>query len=389
MGEASLSPREIRTQVERRLRRSLADDEWDLFVEMGSVGLVEDREEKVSWLVERIRGMLARIDALASKKAPRAEGRSPARPREDIAPSRAGDAYAFTRQDALCVAVAALANADPEVTAFRREALNDLLLTYALDSSREGVEEWVPQQIERERPAVEALAGEAPRLTYIRFIDRPPETTPVAPEGVLDRLRMLGDRLAARYRWASPAAAAFVLTGDVVPDIAVLTATIQPNHVVPALTRIALTIDPAATPADVTRAYRQARARIAEKRAREMQPKTLFMAAFAAERQPRESLKKQMAAWNAAAPDPTWRYVEEQAANFVRDRNWALARLVRPAYKLPEQEVILSYDKLITQSEPEPNAARSARQEVTRAARNQDHDGDHDKNDDEEGDDVS
>lgn len=77
-----------------------------------------------------------------------------------------------------------------------------------------------------------------------------------------------------------------------------------------------------------------------------MQPKTLFLAAFAAQHPTRESIRDQMAAWNSEVPDPAWQYAPEQAANFVRDRTWALARLLRPEYQLPTQQETISYDDL-------------------------------------------
>jgi hypothetical protein len=349
-----LSQDEIRTEVERRLRRSLPDEQWDYFVRVGTVGIVEAGEENVSWLVREIRDVLARFGGETKKE----EAASLAvRSRTEIKPVRMGDHYGFTRQDALCLAVATLAAKDPEVVTFRRDVLGDRLPTYALDSSREGVAEWIPRQLEREQPQLEVFTGEPPLLTYIKFIGNGLETTPVAPGGVLDRLRQLGDRLASRYRWQPHAAVAFVLACDVVPNIEVLTATIQPNQPVPALTRIVLTVDPAATPAAVAHAYRQTRNRITRVRAREMQPKTLFLAAFATERPPRESIKEQMAAWTAAVPRP-WRYAPEQAANFVRDRNWALARLLRPGYKLPADEETITYVDF--SSQPDTDSARQA-----------------------------
>lgn len=344
------SDAEVRTAVERHLGRPLTDKQWHVLVKWGDVGAVRLGAGQVSTLVQQARDMLESYGGETTPKASPPQARA----RTEIAPSPAGDSYRFTRQDALCIAVAALAAKDPEVIAFRREVLEDQLPTYALDSSREGVEEWIPRQIERERPQLAAIAGEPPLLTYIKVIGHELETTPVAPGGVLDRLRVLGDRLAARYRWAPHAATAFALSGDVIPTIEVLTATIQPNHDVPALTRITLAVDPAATPAAVARAYEQARGRIAEKRARELHPKTYFLAAFAAERTPQESLERQIEEWNRLIPDAKWGYTyDEQRYNFERDRDSALERLVRPAYQLPAQEEPINYDHLFSQSEPD------------------------------------
>jgi len=355
-----LSEPEIRAQVERQLRKGLSDEEWALFVEMGSVGLVEDGEAKVSWLVGRIRDMLARITHLATEEAARLSGQpqvrpQQAKPRDEIFPSRRGDTYVFSRQDALSLGVAVAATKDPEVVAFRHEVLVDCLLTYAFDNSKEGVEEWITRQVEREEPRPGDDPTAWPVLTYIKFLGEGLEMVPVAPGGILDRLRQLGDRLAVRYRWAPPAAVAFVLTDDVVPTVNVLTATIQPDHDIPALTRIELVVDPAAPPAAVARAYRQARNRIVQARAREMQPKTFWLAQFGMKRPAREPIPRQMAAWNEAVPDPTWQYQTEQAANFSRDRNSAVKRLLRPDYQLPTQEVTISYDDFTPHHDTEPD----------------------------------
>jgi hypothetical protein len=352
-----LSEAEVRAQVEHRLARRVDAQQWAILVGAGWVERVESGEASVTWLLGRIHD----VAALAGGEVNRVTIRPQARPRAEVAPHPAGDHYVYSRQDALCLAVAATAANDAEVVAFRQEVLGGSLLTYALGSHREGVHTWVTRQWEAERPQREAFeaadekaVGKAqksklPELVYSTF-DGPGVTTlEVVPGGTLDRLRHLGDRLATRYRWQPQAAVAFVLAEDVVPNIDVLTATTQPNQVVPALTRIVLTVDPAATPAAVVRAYRHARNRIAKARAREMQPKTLFLAAFATERLPRESTAVQMPAWNAAVPDPAWRYVPEQKANFVRDRNWALARLLRPEYDLPDQEETITYDDLSSQ----------------------------------------
>ncbi len=339
------SEAEIRVEVERQLGTRLTAKQWKILVDAGDVGALLQGVGTIHDLVRQVQKLQEAFGATATTDIAPVQ----IRPREQISPRRKDNAqeYSFTRQDALCLAVAARAAKDPEVLAFRDEVLDDCLLAYTLDSSREGVEEWIPRQIERERPQLEAFPGEPPQLTYIEAIGQGLELTPVVAGGVLDRLRVLGDRLAARYRWQAPAAIAFVLVGDVVPTIEVLTATIEPNPVVPALSRITLSVDPAATPAAVARGYRQARNHIAQARAK--QPKTLFLAAFAAERPHRESIPLQMAAWNATVPDPAWQYSPDQGPNFVRDRNLAIARLVRPTDQLPAQEETFNYDDLITQ----------------------------------------
>jgi hypothetical protein len=334
-----LSDEAIRAAVEHALGAPLTDKQWKVLFDSGEVRAV-NHGGSVKELVRQVRRMREAFgDAPISARIPPA-----ARPRTEIVPAAGGDSYVFSRQDALCLAVAAEATRDAEVVAFRRDVLNDRLPTYALDRGREGVETWVSRQWDVERPQREALSGDLPELTYIEYVGQGLRTLPVVPGGILDRLRQLGDRLAKHYHWQPHAAVAFVLSDDAVPNISVLTATVEPNQRVPALTRITVTADPAATPAAVARAYRAARNRIAQARAREMHPKTLYLAVFAAERPPREPIAPQLAAWNARVPEPEWQYRPEQAANFVRDRNAALRRLLRPEYQLPSQEETITYD---------------------------------------------
>jgi hypothetical protein len=144
--------------------------------------------------------------------------------------------------------------------------------------------------------------------------------------GVLDRLRVLSERLAEAYRWTRAQATLFVLTG-LPPLVASLTADPIAREDLPVLSRITLWIDPTLSPAEVAERYSAVRRWLlneSKERQRDVTEKHARLALFAAEQPRQTTWAIRMAEWNRAHPE--WPYTE--VSNFTRDCLQAQRRLV-------------------------------------------------------------
>ena len=140
--------------------------------------------------------------------------------------------------------------------------------------------------------------------------------------GRFDRLRRVGEALAAYYDWHPEGARLFVLTGGI-PMVQALRASVRKASPLSARSRIVLTIDPSCTPAEIATAYRTIR-REQFGRLRRLSTKHATLALFVATRQ-HLSWRQQMVAWNrTASPHDRYRF----PSVFARDAQLAVDRSV-------------------------------------------------------------
>jgi len=148
---------------------------------------------------------------------------------------------------------------------------------------------------------------------------------PTASGGVLERLRLCSDRLAAQWSCAASEASIFILTGHPLPA--------RPcresfscgggGERLGALNRITLNIDPTLSPREVSMVYRRMRGQIFGKRYRAMSEKHIRLALFTWSRNNQnELLRESMAVWNKQYPK--WRY--RAVSNYGRDSSVASRR---------------------------------------------------------------
>ena len=125
--------------------------------------------------------------------------------------------------------------------------------------------------------------------------------------GVLDRLRILSERLASEYAWQEAQATLFILTGTV-PLISPIQVTLKMSKG-PLYSRqlIILDVDVRVSPQEVAKHYRLARREIKARRRGKLSEKHLRLATFDAERPEGESWRKKLAEWNRTER-PEWRY---------------------------------------------------------------------------------
>ena len=329
----------------RHLVGDVVESAWDYLVEERAVEAVSEGDEDINWLAQKYRRLLAisSHSALTSRPAPRMLERT------DPAPGETRQARSTTelRLETLSRLVAWEVVRDKQVATFREEILKGRLL------EPDAVEQWIKQQAEADGPAT-LMLHEVPvpptsRVTWTghSYVIEPPLSASPASHlsnvylyyglpgdsalrmwtitigGVLDRLRVLCNRLADWYGWESGQATLFVLTGGV-PLVLVAEAPLRYRRL-PALTRLVLTVDPVLTPREVAELYRRARAKTLSKRYRSLSEKHIQLAAFGAKAE-EKSAHERMRAWNAEHPQ--WRYTE--SSNFSRDCARARKRMLYP-----------------------------------------------------------
>jgi len=152
----------------------------------------------------------------------------------------------------------------------------------------------------------------------------PGPTIPVCAGTVLDQLRLLSEHVAQEYRISPAEACRSILTG--LPPRMEALRIVPCFSRLPAASRFQIEVDPAVTPADLARAYRDARRRYMKGRVRRLSSKHLQLAAFMATRAPGEKGADSMAAWNRKFK--RWRY--KHVSNFLRDAAAARRRLLAP-----------------------------------------------------------
>lgn len=321
---------QIRSHLEKSLRRPVTDDLWDYLVDQGFVGEVEDDRTDVEELAYEAR----RIQRAGRERPPGERGG------ELGQPSEKGQEHAW----ALSVVVADSARSDEEVVAFRHQVMGDTLLEWSEVAS------WIKTQTETGAPLrlltvrdtrTEYSGGrtidlkqasvvnvEVPVLKYAEPGETWSKAVPTA-EGPLERLRALSATLAKFYAWTEAQATVFVLT-DITPLISPMRATsggllFHNGYSMDWAIRITLTIDPSTPPDEVAKAYAKVRRDAGQAGRRRLSAKHAALAAFRIEHE-HLSWSKLLGAWNAE--HSAWRY--EHESNFRRDAIRAGARLLHP-----------------------------------------------------------
>jgi hypothetical protein len=343
----------IRRQLADAFGIELTDRQWHELVDGQYLQEVIDGETTVAELVAHIRKMRRTWGSTEPVERP-AAGMLEPRSVPD------GGKEPVTRQTVMSYLIALEAAKDDEVHGFRSRVLGGHLLTPAQ------VGPWVEQHwhaegsptlwltdmpLRLEDPEHYVMGrGNHPLLTrifgpganpplqlhllrYHREGESVEQAVATAEGSILEQLRVLSVRLSAQYSWSEGQATAFVLTGHA-PWISAAQASIAPRAI-SALTRITLQLDPALTPHEVAEEYRRARRYVVPGRYRELSPKHLWLALFAALRQPGTTWAQLMSEWNRTMQEahPTWTY--EQATNFGRDCGKAIEHLMRPGYVSP------------------------------------------------------
>ena len=171
---------------------------------------------------------------------------------------------------------------------------------------------------------------------------------PVAPGGVLNRLRCLSERLAREFHWQLAVATSFVISG-VIPDVPHLEVCLHEGGELLAASRVRLDVSVTATPAEVAEAFKEAREKSIQGKAwtRRQSIKHLRLAEFCgravlrklASLQPCTSVSDcldatvwdwgdLMAEWNRTEQKHT--YVNSDLRTFKRDCRHAVKRILNP-----------------------------------------------------------
>ncbi len=333
------------------------EDVWNLLVDEGYVARharAEEGAQTLEYLVEKAKPLL-KLKGIELPEAIAASASSLAR----------------IRDEALAQMVREEIDKNTEVQAFRQKVLNGKLLAPA------DLEQWIQGWARRELPPTwwlllsvprdyqrdalglnESGVPLTPRLTFpsipfkeveglfqIQYLDYliPCEdgeyqirlvSTTVG--GVLERLRVLSDRLGRQYGWLDAEMTTFVLTG-LITRIGPITHTFRYRQF-PGLPHIVLDIEAGATTEEVAQYHRQIRQQLLGTNTNTRGPseKNARLVAFIAQR-PRlsksETWAKRMEAWNAGYPQ--WTYTS--TSNLQRDFRRAQARLLMHKGKGNEQ----------------------------------------------------
>lgn len=328
---------ELRMQINAKLKRPLSDKEWQYL-----------QSEKILHKVS-----IAEItpDGAAAKVQQMREAFAGSSPRDSkpllLTKDRGGEATP-ARVRAISELVAAQAAQDESVIQFRDHVLRSHLLK--LDH----IEAWIRRHAEADGlptrfltvalpPGCEltlsdsgiipksklviseqcpGVKWEARSLEYALPSDKDARSIPVARDGVLNRLRIISERLESRFGWQPAQATLFILTG-LTPLVSTFRFECSTKDT-PALARITLTIDPALSPREVAQKYREIRKRFVGTRHRSMSDKHSTLVLFMNARPEGETYAQSMAAWNRQYRK--WKYAH--ATNFGRDAQVARQRLL-------------------------------------------------------------
>lgn len=230
---------------------------------------------------------------------------------KESAPIRLLDRAPGDRQEVVSFLLAEEAGKNPEVMSFREQCLGNRLLQL------EQVGAWIADWAEEN-----SADGQAGTLEYLPA-DSWPLRKPAPQGGVLDRLRLLGARLADIYGWEQSQASTFVLAG-VVPLVPAIREDTVGGVPISATTRIVLEIDPVVTPRELVKHYKRVRARVAQDATGGVTGKQCKLAVFVAGRS--DAWPDLMEGWNKEFPK--WSYAE--VARFQRDAVSARRALMAP-----------------------------------------------------------
>lgn len=318
----------LRQSVSRLLRRPVRAEVWDQLVRRPGFGQMANGPTPERDLADEY----SALEAVKTRR--RKQPFTKAHP----------EVPADRRLQVLAEVMASEAVADPEVVAFRTEILGSTLIDLGhvaswieaqrdedgppttflvvpvgdgtkLNGNLRGFWPQSPIEIDESNPAV------GRRAEYIfHSVNR---VEPVRYAGVLDRLRVISEVLAARFGWQEAEAVTFVLSGKA-PTVPL--AKVESSLSLPYGSRIRIDVDPTVPPQRLLKLYRNARAHALGGRHRAMSDKHLELARFLHFKpsDDRSSWRELMNEWNEAN-DPRWKY--EDARNFRRDATSALSRL--------------------------------------------------------------
>ncbi len=331
-----INDHELRTAINAQLESPLSDSEWLYLDSRPVLRRCRIGEMSVAGVAAEVQQMRAAVT-----------GNRAVSQRQPILLSKdRGGETTPARVRAISELVSREAEQDTEVMRFRLEALKGELVSQSavdrwigqqahtdgkatmfvtvrlpddcrLDLSDDGLIPSRPLTVEKNWPASSAFLKE---LQY--GLNGHVHRVPVAAGGVLDRLRVLSERLSQRYRWQPAQAAIFVLTGAI-PIISTFQVTYAASPI-SALARVTLTIDPAMSPREVSEYYRRARKRFVGSRHRSMSDKHTTLVLFMMSRPSDETYAQSMTAWNKQYRK--WKY--RHPTNFGRDVQVARQRLL-------------------------------------------------------------
>lgn len=167
------------------------------------------------------------------------------------------------------------------------------------------------------------------RVLRVAVMSGPPITEFTRAGGALEDLRYCAERLCERFPWREDEAAAFVLM-DRPPSAPVIVANAVERSPLTAASRIALTIDPMATPEEVADFYRTLRARWSDSKQRTQSDKHVSLAKFLHQAPDDRDWDELFARWNRENDE--WSYKLKH--NFKRDALQALERLLYPKIEI-------------------------------------------------------
>ncbi len=311
MADKVITSLEAIIAINRQLNPPLNEAEWAYIESQGLLGDLRCGRIAIEGLAEKVRQMRSAFG-----------GHPPqTRDKNGLPPDE--------RCRALAQVVAQLVT---EQTAFfRKQYLGGRFL------SEIEMQDWIKEQAEKEGEpgwvvtfAVRELGDTVPigppravqRLGLRYSFEKP--VIPICAGGVLDRLRQLAVKAAENYSITPADACRTILTG--IPPV------ISPMHFtgsflpLPAASRFHITVDPAVTPIELMRAYRDFRRKHLKARVRKLSRKHLQLAAFMASRPADEKGADAMKAWNRKFR--RWKYTH--VSNFLRDAAAAQRRLLFP-----------------------------------------------------------
>lgn len=314
----------VRALAEREQAGAIGSDAWDWLQAQGyledvSSGDMPD-DEAAAFLVRELRRLRAAGAAASPVRERAGRMQTAARP---------------IRADALSDVMAAEAGRRADVADFRTAALAGGLLPWG------EVVAWV----EARRPAKptrwltatvpEGTPWPAPRdagrrietLAYAAHDSEWVQRLATEHGTELERLRILGERLASAYGWQPAQATTFVLTG-LAPAVDPVRITVHEGSR-PTTQRIVLDVDPAQTPEDVAAAYRATRKAMISKRHRDLSEKMYELAMFVDPADTRP-WQERLTQWNERFPQ--WAYPTSSYKNFHRDANASYRRLTGPLF---------------------------------------------------------
>ncbi len=296
---------DVRRELERRLRRPVADAIWTFFVKRGCVADVLDCLEQGDWeeldsSLSDLASMAKDLETLLISPAAR-----PARPeRIEV------EAPTDERLQHLAQVLALDASREPDVVQFRTDVLGGQLLE-------------------------EETSGDVGLFLLFQRLKDVCQARGIDMEEAQSCLRDIQTMLAQKYMWSQQDALRFVLAGTV-PEIPRYAASVTLGDTYPSLTRINVSVHISVSPNELAKVYRDLRRKVArfdemcgnapaKRRNRPMSEKHLALAAFAHAHQG-ETGREKLEAWNAQHPE--WKYNPNNIKNFQRDLLLARRRLL-------------------------------------------------------------